>query len=67
MQVHRMRSLAAYGCACMVGAVAMLVSVRSEDVGAVTFSTTDTLQGLVVAIELVSLGVEAIQLVSCAS
>ena len=63
VRAHRMRSVAAYGCACVIATVAMLVSVTSEDVGTDSYRAADVLQGLAVVIEVSSLGLEAFQLV----
>ena len=64
VRAHRMRSAAAYGCACVIASVAMLASVTSEDVGTDSYRAADVLQGLVVVIEASLLGLEALQLVS---
>ena len=63
---HRMRSIALHGTALVVRAVAMVTSVTRADSDAVSMSsnTADALQGLVVVIEVASLGAEAFELVS---
>ena len=66
VRARRMQAMVVYGCTCVVAAAAMLVSVTSEDVGTNNFSTADVLQGLLVTIELLSLGSKAFQLVSSA-
>ena len=64
MRAHRTRSVAAYGCACVIATFAMLVSATNEHAGTDSDRATDVLQGLVVVIEVSSLGIEAFQLVS---
>ena len=61
---HRMRSVAAHGCTSLIATVAMLVGVTSEDADTDSYRAADVLQGLVLVIELPSLGFEAFQLVS---
>ena len=65
-RTYRMRSIGTYGCACVIDAVAMWVSVTSDDAGTIAFNAADVLQGLVVVIELASLGLGAFHIVSFA-
>lgn len=66
VSTRRMWSIVAYGCAGVIEAVAMVVSAKSENAGTNTFSAAGMLQGLVMVIELSSLGFDAFQMASSA-